>query len=90
MTTYLKFSDGLGDHVQLASVLQGLPDVKVQCRPEYAELFEQAEKVFESGYKQRLERKRPYHEAATHEQALGWALNEYSEYGIYWIDEADS
>ena len=57
---------------------------------EYAELFEQAEKVFESGYKQRLERKRPYHEAATHEQALGWALNEYSEYGIYWIDEADS
>lgn len=36
--------------------------------------------------KRQVARGRPLHEAADQEAAIRWAVREYSEYGLWWID----
>lgn len=51
----------------------------------YAQI--QAIAKFERRYFDRMARKKPYHVAESHEAAVEWAHNEYSEYGV--MDEVE-
>jgi hypothetical protein len=54
---------------------------------DFAWFMEQAADKAERKYRERVMRKHePYHTAEDPDTAREWAMDEYAEYGVYWID----